>query len=752
MPRPIQLIAPILPLLLSLLIALSTTFSPALAQTVPEVPAEESAATPPLETLVEVLKDDAARQSLIEELEAQISGNGATPAPAEPLPPSASLGGRLADMSQQTAEVAADAAMRFWSQIVSMPTAFSRVGSGDYAALGRLLFDLALLAVITYGVFVVLRLLAERLRRLLLRRARRGTVIVTLLVGLAIAASNLILVAAAWATGHVVALSFFGHPGFITFHHSAFLNAFLIVEGSQALVRAVLSPRRAELRLVPLGDFDARELTKRLRLLISVLVFGQMLLVPLATRDLSPDAGTAVSVICLAIALALLVNLVLSYRERATARLLAMTGAAPGTGLSFAIQFWHVPVLLYLIGLFVAVLVRPAEDMPAILWGTAQVLLAIIAGIVVSHLLGRLIMGGVKVPPRFAERVPLLEARLNAFVPRALTALRLLVFIVVAGFVLDQLGLFDVAGWLESEFGARLAGATVTVAIILFMAFAAWLTVNSWVDYRFHPDSGRPLKARERTLLILARNALTVAIIVLTTMFVLSEIGINIAPLLASAGVIGLAVGFGAQKLVQDIITGIFIQLEGVMDVGDVVEIAGRSGVVERLTIRSAALRDLHGAYHVIPFSSVDTVTNMMRGFSFAVLDMGVAYRENVDEVHQAMLDAFTELKTTTEPGKDIMGELEWMGVEAFGDSAITVRGRIKTLPGKQWGIKRAYNGILKRIFDERNIEIPFPHQTVYFGVDKQGKAPPLHMVRDGEPDALATPRTAPERPDPAAT
>lgn len=721
---------------LALLLLLVGAPLPLLAQQLPPAGTPENAEAAPLETLVEVLRDDAARQSLIEELEAQLAAGEAPPAKA---PPTVSLGGRLAEMSQQTAEVAADAAMRFWTQIATLPAGLAGLGSGDYAALGALLFDLVLLALITYGAFLLLRMLAERLRRMLLGKARRGSVLVTLLVGLAIALSNLVLVAAAWAAGHIVALTFFGRPGYLAFHHSAFLNAFLIVEGSQALVRAVLSPRRAELRLVPLGDAVARDLTARLRVLVSVLVFGQVLVVPVVGRNVSPEAGTAIAVVFLAVALALLVNLVLSYRERASARLLARTGAPAGSTASFLIQFWHVPVLLYLIGLFVVILVRPADDMPGILWGTAQVLLAVVAGIVVSHLLGKLIMGGVKVPQRVAERVPLLETRLNAFVPRALTALRILVFLVVAGFVLDQLGLFDFGGWLDSEFGARVAGSTISVALILVFAFGAWLVVNSWVDYRFHPESGPALKARERTLLVLGRNALTVAIIVLATMFTLSEVGINIAPLLASAGVIGLAVGFGAQKLVQDIITGIFIQLEGAMDVGDVVEIAGRSGVVERLTIRSAALRDLHGAYHIIPFSSVDTVTNMMRGFSFAVLDMGVAYREDIDEVRQALLDAFTDLKTTTEPGKEIIGELEWMGVEAFADSAVTVRCRIKTLPGKQWGVKRAFNGIIKRIFDERGIEIPFPHQTLYFGTDKAGKAPPLHMVREPA-DAEAEP------------
>ncbi|MGV3652399.1 MAG: hypothetical protein ACO1OK_13325, partial [Devosia sp.] len=538
---------------------------PALAQeaSTAETAAAEAA---PLETLVEVLKDDAARQTLIEELEAQI-GNTAGPGEAAP-PPIPSLGGRLADMTQQTAEVAADSAARFWRQLVSLPSSFASLGSADHEALLMALFEMALLAVITYAAFLLLRLLGERLRQRLLARAKIGSPVVILLIGIAIAVTNLLLVAAAWAIGHVVALTFFGSPGFITFHHSAFLNAFLIVEGSQALIRAILSPRRPELRGVPLADQDAQDITRRLRLLVSVLVFGQMLFVPLAIRLLFNDAGTAVSVVVLGVLLALLVNLVLSYRDRVSARLMALTHANPGSGFSFAAQFWHVPVLLYLLGLFAVVLVQPTTRVLPILGDTGKVVLAVVAAIVASHLLGRLILGGIKVPTQVAERVPLLESRLNAFVPRALALLRLLVFIVVVGFVLDQLGLFDLGGWLESELGARVAGSTVTVAMILFFAFAAWLTVNSWVDYRFHPDSGPALKARERTLLVLMRNALTITIVVMAAMFTLSEVGINIAPLLASAGVIGLAVGFGAQKLVQDIITGIFIQLEGAMDVG----------------------------------------------------------------------------------------------------------------------------------------------------------------------------------------
>ena len=211
-------------------------------------------------------------------------------------------------------------------------------------------------------------------------------------------------------------------------------------------------------------------------------------------------------------------------------------------------------------------------------------------------------------------------------------------------------------------------------------------------------------------------------------MFALAEIGLDIGPLLASAGVLGLAIGFGAQKLVQDIITGVFIQFENAMNVGDVVTVGGTTGVVEKLTVRSVSLRDVQGTFHIIPFSSVDMVSNFMRDFSYFVCDMGIAYREDVEEAKQAMFDAFDELKADPEQRANIMGEMEWFGVNSFGDSAVVVRARIKTVPGTQWGLGRAYNGILKRIFDARGIEIPFPHQTIFFGEAKDGRTQALRL------------------------
>jgi small-conductance mechanosensitive channel len=301
--------------------------------------------------------------------------------------------------------------------------------------------------------------------------------------------------------------------------------------------------------------------------------------------------------------------------------------------------------------------------------------------------------------------------------------------ICVLMFTLDVIGMIDLKGWLESQIGLAMTTALISVGAILTVAFAIWLALTSFVDYKLNPEYGAVPTSRETTLLTLMRNAATIALAILTLMFVLSEIGLDIGPLLASAGVLGLAIGFGAQKMVQDIITGIFIQFENVINVGDVITVGGTTGTVEKLSVRSVSLRDVQGAFHMIPFSTVDMVSNYMRGFAYTVTDMGIAYRENVEEAKDAMFEAF-ERMTANEPevAENIMGELEWFGVQSLGDSAVVVRTRMKTEPGKQWGIGRSFNGYLKAVFDERGIEIPFPQQTIWLGENKDGSTQPFKI------------------------
>ncbi|WP_196260001.1 mechanosensitive ion channel domain-containing protein [Pelagibacterium limicola] len=734
--HPFRILAVLIVLGLGALVA-----GPAIGQTA-QAQTETDAA---LARLIEVLRDDEARQRLIAELERAAdtaeAGNGAAPQSVIEL---RSVGGQIADFTQWAAESTGRSLSELGRQILAAPTIFSALSVQDLRLVGTLAVDLLALVVITYGGYYGLRYLTGNFRRRIKGTVGEDSVLGKLIVLAITLVLDLGAAVLPWALGYIVALSVLGDPGDISFAHSLYLNAFVLIEVALAFLRFLVSPYRAQARLIRLEDAHALAVIRWGRLLTSVFVFSQMLILPLFSRMISTGAGRAIGVIGLLMVLGFAVAAVLKANRPVSRRLARRAGVGRNRNtLRFIARYWHMPVLAYLAGLGVLAITRPLGDFYSILVANGQIAIAVVIGIVVSNLLGKMIGRGIVLPPELSRRVPLLERRLNTFVPRALSALRFAIFAAVVVFCLHTLGVIDFFALLESQVGGRMANAIVTIALILIVTFVAWLVLNSWVDYRINPELAVIVSARERTLLVLLRNALTITLLVVSLMIVLSELGLNIAPLLASAGVIGLAIGFGAQKLVQDIITGIFIQLEGAIDVGDVVSIGGISGVVERLTIRSAALRDVEGSYHIIPFSSVDTVTNFMRGFSFALIDMGVAYRENTEEAKAAMFDAFAELRANPDFKSQIIAEFEWMGVNAFGPSEVVLRARIKTLPGKQWGIRRAYSAIVKRIFDERNIEIPFPHQTVYFGTDKRGKAPPIHLAREdnGEPEPRKRPR-----------
>lgn len=196
----------------------------------------------------------------------------------------------------------------------------------------------------------------------------------------------------------------------------------------------------------------------------------------------------------------------------------------------------------------------------------------------------------------------------------------------------------------------------------------------------------------------------------------LKALGLDIGPLLAGAGVVGLAVGFGAQSLVKDVIGGFFILLENHMNVGDVVEIQGVAGLVESINLRVTTLRDLNGRMHVVPNGEIQVITNMTKEWSRAVLEIGVAYKEDVDEVIRVIKEVGEEMRSDDVFGGKILEPLEVLGVESFGDSSVNIKIRIKTKPIEQWNVEREYRRRIKKAFDEQGIEIPFPHRTIYIG------------------------------------
>lgn len=221
---------------------------------------------------------------------------------------------------------------------------------------------------------------------------------------------------------------------------------------------------------------------------------------------------------------------------------------------------------------------------------------------------------------------------------------------------------------------------------------------------------------RVETLVRLLRQGMLIALWVMVVLIVLREVGLEITPILASAGIVGLAVGFGAQNLVRDVISGFFMILENQVRVGDVAIVNGTGGVVEKVNFRTVVLRDLSGVVHVFPNGTVSTLSNMTKEWSGYVLDMGVAYKENVDKVMDVMRQVAAEMRADEYFGTLMLQDIEIFGVDDFADSAVVIKARLKTKPIKQWEVGREYRRRLKQAFDDAGIEIPFPHRSIYFG------------------------------------
>ena len=237
---------------------------------------------------------------------------------------------------------------------------------------------------------------------------------------------------------------------------------------------------------------------------------------------------------------------------------------------------------------------------------------------------------------------------------------------------------------------------------------------------------------RTETLAGLIEKTVRAIVLIAAALMTLQALGINIGPLLAGAGVVGLAVGFGAQSLVRDVISGFFILLENHMNVGDVVGIAGESGLVESINLRVTTLRDLSGNVHIIPNGEIAVVTNMTKEYSRALLEIGVAYKENVDEVMQVMKDVADELAKDPEFSYRILEPMEMLGLDSFGNSSVNIKARITTRPLEQWNVAREYRRRLKNTFDEKGIEIPFPHVTLYMGEGESRGVLKIHHVENG--------------------
>lgn len=296
-----------------------------------------------------------------------------------------------------------------------------------------------------------------------------------------------------------------------------------------------------------------------------------------------------------------------------------------------------------------------------------------------------------------------------------------------------QLILEELGQWVLTS-GPRL----LIIIVLMLVGLKSARLVTAILQRMFIKGREDPeIQKRAATLSGVIRHVLVVAIFLIAGMMLLETFGVDITPILAAAGVLGLAVGFGAQHIVRDLLAGFFILLEDQIRVGDVVEIAGKGGLVENVNLRMTILRDLAGNVHYVRNGEIGVVTNMTKDYSRYVFDIGVAYRENIDEVVEIMKAVDEELRADPAFKDLILAPLEVLGLDKFADSAIIIKARTTTKPIQQWTVGREFNRRLKKKFDELNIEIPFPHLTLYAGEDKKGNAP-VHHVASALPEQVA--------------
>jgi moderate conductance mechanosensitive channel len=259
----------------------------------------------------------------------------------------------------------------------------------------------------------------------------------------------------------------------------------------------------------------------------------------------------------------------------------------------------------------------------------------------------------------------------------------------------------------------RIVGITIGAYVVIKIIAIAVTQFEHLVQGANSPI-GSEAQKRARTIGKIISNAANVIILGVSAMMILSEFGMNIAPIITGAGIVGLAVGFGAQNLVRDVISGFFLILEDQLRVGDVAKINGVGGTVEAIRLRTTTLRDGEGTVHIFPNGGINSVANMTKGYSYYVIDVGVAYKEKVDDVMELLNQTGKELQSDPKFAPMILAPLEVLGVDDFAESQVTIKIRIKTLPLQQWAVGRELRRRIKNTFDVRNIEMPFPHLSVY--------------------------------------
>jgi small-conductance mechanosensitive channel len=726
--------------LLRLLVLLLTVATPALAQT-PQPAAPPPAAGADLGRLIEVLRDDARRAEFLRALEAAsrpaAEGGAATAEPAAADAPAGvpatllapnTLGAQLlmgasqrlqalSDSMVSAAQAATDLqGLAVWaSGVVRDPVTQARVADAAWKL--ALLFGLGLIA--EWVTARWLRRWSDRLDALAPEPGNVWTWMRRVPLVLARFVLDLIPVAS-------FAIISYGMIGFVRPLPTTELvllvanNSYMALRAVMAGSRMLFSPASTHLRLIQVADETAAYITVWVRRIAVVAILGYALAEAGLLFGLPWSAYDAILRFSLLVVSLFLVIVILQNRAT-VAELLRAPELAPGDNphasrrLFRALRdrladVWHLLAILWLFALWGVWALEIRDGFERLLRVSALTVLILGLAKLADVLVRRGISRGFSIGPDLARRYPGLEARANRYLPVLKGTVSFMIGGTALLFLLEAWGLDSFAWFGRGQLGARLLRSLVSIALTVVVAVTVWELSNAAIQrhlQKLSRDAQAARSARVRTLLPMLRTVLSVAILVFVALNVLTEIGVNVAPLIAGAGVVGLAIGFGSQTLVRDVITGAFLLFEDAVAVGDVVQVGGHSGVVEQLSIRSIRLRATDGSVHIIPFGAVTTVTNMTRDFAFAVLDISVTYAEDTDRVAAVLKEIGAEVRQDAKFGALIRDDIDVFGVDKLADSGVIIRARIKTEPSARWSVGREFNRRIKQRFEALGIEIP---------------------------------------------
>ncbi len=666
-----------------------------------------------LRELADTIEDEARRAELLRQINALIALRQAEAAAEETEP---TLGAIIIEQVSAHTETLGRQLSSLASALLAAPAGVDRLREGLADPAKRAMWQegaLSLLAVLVGGYFagrVVGRLLKRPLAAISIRAGE------SLLTRMPLLVARLLLILvqpAAFAAVGALLVGLAGDSGVTRPVVLSVIYAAALAGAINAVARTILAPGEAEARPVAMTDESAQYLYIWIRRVTVVGIYGFFAVQILEYLGLSAPAAAFLFKL-VGLVLALLSVMLVMQNRRAVARMIAGEGSGRLPLLRRRLaDLWHVLAILYFVISYLVWVIGMPGGFAYMVRATLLSALVTMLAVAVAGLAVGVVDRAFSLSDDVKRRLPGLEARVNRYLPFMRSALRYIVSLTAGLAVLQAWGL-DILLWLGEPAGQALLGRLASIAAIVLLAAVIWETLSAAIERYLDSEDGLHSQ-RARTLLPLIRKVTFVVLSVVVGLTLLSELGIDIAPLLAGAGVVGLAVGFGAQTLVKDVITGLFILIEDTISVGDFVSLGGHDGTVEALSIRSIRLRDPAGTVHTVPFSDVTSVVNYTREFAYAVLEIGVGYGEDVDRVIEVIKEVGAELRADPDVGTSIQDDLQVLGLDSFGDSAVVIKVRIRTAPGMQWAIRRAYNRLLKIRFDKENIEIPFPQRTVWF-------------------------------------